>query len=131
MTSKYLQKAKKMVQKDRQLRQQVLEQEHNFFAENSKCFGKEINKILRSFKIPPHFEESLKSCEHPVDDDPNMRGVLCNLKSLFDDGNFFVLPSFYQLLIFLQKINKRFVLLFRTFGQDFEMVMRELSQWNN
>lgn len=123
----YLRKAKNSAGANKKIRTIVLNQADNFFIENSKTFNLEIQKILAAFKLPNFYKEAVSSPEKTPISDKKLEQVFENLRHLFADGNSFILPSFYELIFYLQKINKKFSLLIRTFGNDHSTVNQELQ----
>ena len=123
----YFKKAKKSAGTNKNIRTIVLNQADNLFIENSKTFNLEIQKILAAFKLPNFYKETLSSPEKMQISEKKLDQVLENLRHLFADGNSFILPSFYELIFYLQKINKKFSLLIRTFGIDHSTVNQELQ----
>ena len=109
-------------------RKRVLEEEENFFSENWKIFGKDLKHIFQQLRLPEHLTKDLKASKEGSLEDGEVAQVLENLRGLLEDGHHFLLPSFFELLIFLTKTDRKFGLLFRTFGNDFGLVNQKLEQ---
>lgn len=127
MTSDYFKKAKKATKKNQFARKKVSQQENDFFEENGKIFGKDLKHIMQKLRLPEHLAADLQAaCARNAESD-EVAEVLRSLRGLYEDGLHFVLPSFFELLIFLSAHNLKFGLLFRTFGNDANLVLQELG----
>jgi len=53
--------------------------------------------------------------------------VPATMEHLFPKGRVFILPSFFHMLLKLQRRKQRFVLIFRTFGVDWSEIQQEME----
>ena len=60
-----------------------------------------------------------------VDEDEN-KDVLFKQ---FSDGRCYILPSFYQMMMYLKRKNKDFAIIFRSYGEDSEKVINEFNRF--
>lgn len=125
--SSYVRKAKKATQKNKKNHRLVHEEESTFFSRHAKIFGQELKAILQKFRLPEEFHSDPKFDQESESMDPKIAKKIQEFKQLYHDGNYFILPSFYEILITLQKLKKRYSVLFRTFGRDFPSVQKELN----
>ena len=112
--------------KDPKRRESLRIEEAAFFQTHHHVFGKQLKHALESFRLPEEVRLKLKS-PHPSEPHCPFTQSAHELKHLFHDGNYFVLNSFYALLLFLQKRKRRFSIVFQTFGNDLALVMTELE----
>jgi hypothetical protein len=51
------------------------------------------------------------------------------LRELYGEGRYFIIPSFFKLLMYLKKTKQEFAICFRTFGQDLKKVVFEMDKF--
>ena len=76
--------------------------------------------ILNKLKIPKNIMDEIQK-------DNSKYSKL--YKSLFQDGYIYLFHSLFQFIIDLQKQNRAYTLVFRTFGQDFNEVVQEYNSF--
>lgn len=97
-------------------------------------FGPEIHeKVLKG---EPLWEEEKSKMEDDdddadKDDKEGQEGKLSqdekNLLSMFGEGKYYLIPSFFRTLTFLKKNKREFSICFRTFGHDLPLVTYEFN----
>ena len=50
------------------------------------------------------------------------------MMSIFGDGKYQLVPSFFRMMIYLKKAKKDFALVFRTFGNDMPQLVHEFNK---
>jgi hypothetical protein len=53
--------------------------------------------------------------------------ILDDLKDNFVDGNHYIMPGFFRMLMTLQKQKRNFTVIFRTFGEDLPKIVKEFN----
>lgn len=86
--------------------------------------GEELHQafldILKKIKIPKNIMEEINNKNSSF---PSF------YKDLYMNGNIFIFPSFFRVMVELEKKNRNFVLIFRTFGYDFDDVIKEYNSF--
>ena len=78
------------------------------------------------FRLPAEKRKMLQM-PNSGNDDCQITKSMKELSHLFHDGNHFVLQSFFEVFLFLQKNKKKFSILLRTFGKDAPAVLEEMK----
>ena len=105
-------------------------------AKDELDFGPEVaEKILKG---EPLWEETKKKADDEEDDDAEgdeqeqgekLSDEQKNLLTMFGEGKYHLIPSFFRLLIFLKKQKREFSVVFRTFGNDLPHIIWEFNQF--
>ena len=107
-------------------------------AKEELDFGPEIvEKVLNGEPLWP--EEKKKSQSDDEDDqeavEENKEGKLSDeqkmLLTMFGEGRYHLIPSFFRTLSVLKKQKREFAVCFRTFGDDLPLVLWEFNQFCN
>ena len=77
-------------------------------------------KILKNLKVPTITMEEINKENSPYED---------FYKDLYGNGYMFIIPSFFKFMIDLQKKDRKFVIIFRTFGTDFDNIIKEYNSF--
>jgi hypothetical protein len=51
--------------------------------------------------------------------------------SIFGEGKYYLIPSFFRTLIYLKKAKKEFAIVFRTYGNEINNVVFEFNKFCN
>lgn len=124
------------------------------FAEKGAVGGKFRNtreRMMKALNLPKGAKEELNyppsivdkinkgeplwDEEHEGDEESKKSGRLTdeqkNLLTMFGEGKYHLIPSFFRTLIFLKKQKREFSVLFRTFGEDLDQVVWEFNRFCN
>ena len=81
-------------------------------------------------------EEEKKDNEEEDDVDPAKAAEQARLKferkmnyKLYNEGKYFLIPSFYRLLMYMKKQKREFAIVFNTFGHDMDDVVYEFNKF--
>jgi hypothetical protein len=106
--------------------------EDSFFTKNGhggKLIG-EFEKLKKALTLPKFLTEAFKKMDQGSNlDDVDTQRLLEKFRDNFCEDQYYILPSFYKLIIYLRKIKKEFAILFRSFGNDFDSVAMEFNQF--
>jgi len=86
----------------------------------------EIGEILR-FEEPP--EESHNEDGDQDDTKKRLTPEQKIIRQVYAEGKYFIMPSFFKTLMYLQKLGRDFAVVFRTFGHDLENVIWEFNKF--
>ena len=99
----------------------------------NEYFQKFLNKGQPGEKLIFQFEEiknKLKIPENILNEVNKENSIYPSFyKQLYQDGYMFIIPSFFKLLIYLINNNRLFIIIFRTFGKDFDNVIKEYNSF--
>ena len=87
---------------------------------------------MRITNLPKYITEYYRKLEDQNDSlNKTLQEVLQNLKKNFKENKICILPSFYKLLIYLRKNKIEFGIIFRTFGNDLNLISQEFNYFIN
>jgi hypothetical protein len=53
--------------------------------------------------------------------------IIEDLRDNFEDGNYYIVPGFFRMLMTLQKQKRNFSIIFRTYGEDLPKIVKEFN----
>ena len=86
----------------------------------------DYNLIMNSLKIPINKKNFVKPANQVEDEKTNENN---SLNDLVSDGKYHILPVFFETISALQKANKDFAIVFRTFGKDLPNIINEFNHY--
>jgi hypothetical protein len=105
--------------------------EDNFFAKNGLGgkLASEYEKIKKSLTIPKFLSEAYKKIDQGGNlEDADMQRVMEKFRDNLSEDQYFIVPSFYKLIIYLRKMKKEFGLILRSVDHDIDQFSMEFNQ---
>ena len=91
-----------------------------------------VDKVMNGL---PLWDEAEEKNDDAGEDDSKATGRLTeeqkNLLTMFGEGKYHLIPSFFRTLIFLKKQKREFAVLFRTFGKELDKIVWEFNRFCN
>ena len=91
-----------------------------------------VDKVMNGL---PLWDEAEEKNDDAGEDDSKATGRLTeeqkNLLTMFGEGKYHLIPSFFRTLIFLKKQKREFGVLFRTFGKELDKIVWEFNRFCN
>ena len=106
--------------------------ENNFFAKNGLGgkLASDYEKIKKSLTLPKFLSEAYKKLDQGSNmDDAELQKIMEKFRTNFAEEQYFIVPSFYKLIIYLRKIKKEFGLVLRSFDHNLSQFSMEFNQW--
>lgn len=88
----------------------------------------EYEKIKKCLALPKFLSEAYKKLDQGTNlDDAELQKVMEKFRSNFSEEQYFIVPSFYKLIIYLRKIKKEFGLVLRSFDHSLDEFSMEFN----
>ena len=101
---------------------------YKFKVDKSTLFNSknDYQKIKRNQELPQEIRNYLKE---------GIKGnltkeeieIIEDLRENFAEGNYYIVPGFFRMLMTLQKQKRNFIVVFRTFGEDLPKIVKEFN----
>jgi len=89
----------------------------------------DYEKIKKSLTLPKFLSEAYKKLDQGSNmDDAELQKIMEKFRTNFAEEQYFIVPSFYKLIIYLRKIKKEFGLVLRSFDHNLSQFSMEFNQ---